>query len=164
MGAGGKVRRRGGADVGDQKRVRALKTLIARERRVQDRLRAGVVIAQERRQHVWRRNAHAVEQRQRRVGMAEHAQHRQHAVNRAYQLRRRGDVARRIGLAQRQKIKQQVDQGLRITPDMAAVGQDLGLQFFVKPFAGALEQAAITIRTKRRLRQRNRSEQPRLSG
>ncbi|MBK9081505.1 MAG: hypothetical protein IPL88_05210 [Rhizobiales bacterium] len=67
--------------------------------------------------------------------MAHHAQHRQHAVDGVEELRRRLRAARGVGLPQRQQIEQQVDQARRIAADMAAVGQDLSVEFIGQPAA-----------------------------
>ena len=62
------------------------------------------------------------------VAMPEETHHRHHPVDGVVELRRRRDVARGKGVAQRQQIEQQLDQRAGVAADVAAVRQDLALQ------------------------------------
>ena len=67
--------------------VRCLEALVPRVPRTGERLRPHVVIGEDRRKQVRRRNTHAVEQGERAVAMPEQAQHRHHAIDRVEELR-----------------------------------------------------------------------------
>jgi len=61
--------------------------------------------------------------------MSKHTQHRHHAINRLNELRWHGNTTRNKGLAQREKINQKIDEHLRITTNMATIGENLAAQF-----------------------------------
>ena len=98
------IRRRRRAGVDDDGRRAGIEALKAGMRHVRHRRAVGVVIGEQRRHQIGRRAAHAVEQRETAVAVAEEAQHRHHAVDRVEQRRRRRDVARGKGLPQRQQV------------------------------------------------------------
>ena len=76
--------------------------------------------------HNFRRgDAHAVKQGQRAIRMAEHPQHRHDAVERILQIVRGGQPARHKDLPQRQKVESQINQGLWIAAEVAAITQHL---------------------------------------
>ena len=120
-------RRRAGVD--DDSGLAGVEALEAGMRHVRHRRAVGVVIGEQRGEQVGRGRAHAVEQGEIAVAVPEEAQHRHHAVDRIEQRRRRRDVARGKSLPQRQEVDQELDQRARIARDVAAVGQNLPLQF-----------------------------------
>ena len=101
----------GGAPAGihDQHAAAGFEPLIGGVRRVGQRRAAGFVIGEQRQQLFGRRRAHAVEMRERALGMAEEPQHRHHAIDGVEQRLRRRDVARRVRLAERQQLQQHFD-------------------------------------------------------
>ena len=117
-----------GAGIHQQQQVLGFDALIAGMLRVRDRRAARIVVGEQRREQIGRRRAHAVEEREIAVAVPEEAQHRHHAVDGVEQRRRRRDIARGEGLAQRQQVEQQLDQGAGIAADVAAVGEDLPLE------------------------------------
>ena len=157
MGVKAGLDRRRAAGIHDQHAAADLDALISRIGRVRQRRPAAVVVGQQREQQFGGRRAHAVEMCKRPVGMAEEAQHRHHAVDGIEQRRRRRDVARRVGLAQRQQLEQYVDDGARIAADMAAVGQDLPLDLAAQPRGHRLDVARLTGDAQRGVAQRDAS-------
>ncbi len=126
--------RRQPAGVHQQHGAGGFEPLIAGMRRIGDRIAARVIIGEHGGQQIGRGRAHAVEQGEAAVAMAEEPQHRHHAIDGVEQAGGRGDVARGKHLSQRQQVGQQIDQRLGIAADMAAVGQDLAFEFLHQPF------------------------------
>ena len=125
----GRIRdRRRRADVGDQHGLAGLEPLVAGMRRAPHRPAAGALIGQEGRELIGGAAAHAVEAGDAAVAEPQETQQRQHAVDGAGERLRRLEAARRIALAQRQKIEQQLDRDLRVPAAMAAVGKDLPIE------------------------------------
>ena len=116
------------AGIGDHRRAAHRQPLVAGMRRVQQRRAGGVVMAQDGGDAVVDRRAHAVEAGEAAVLVAEEAQRRQHALDRADQRGRRRLGLVGVGLAQRQEVGQQFQHRHRIARDMAAVRQDLPLE------------------------------------
>ena len=149
----------GSAHIGDQQRAPGLHALVAGMRRVVDRLAAHVVVGEERRQMVGGRDAHAVEMRQGAVPMAEQAHHRQHAVDGVEQRLRRVDLAAGEHLAQGQKIEQQIDQDARIAAGMAAIGEDLAVEFAGEKPGRAPQRAVEALAAQARIAERDRGHE-----
>ncbi len=164
MGARRKHRRRRPAGIRDDERILHFEALIAGVRRIGQRARAGVVIGEHGGELLGRRDAHAVEQGEGAIAMAKQAQHRHHAVDRVKKLRRRLHAARGIGLAQRQKIEQKIDQHLRIAADVSAIRQDLALQFVGQQLAAPLQELACAFRAEAKFDQRYGDEEAVLAG
>jgi hypothetical protein len=61
----------------------------------------------------------------------------------------------------RQQVEKELQHGARIAADVAAVGQDLALQFLVQPAAGMALQAALPGHAQPGISQRHRSQEPR---
>lgn len=71
--------------------------------------------------------------------MAEEAQRRQHALDRADQSIRRRFGLVGVGLAQRQQVGQKLQNGNRVARDVAAIGQDLPVQLLGEVAGGAAQ-------------------------
>ena len=131
------------ACVHDQHATAGFEALIGGIRRVRQRRTVRLVIGEQREQKFGRRRAHAVEMRERPLGMAEEAQHRHHALDGVEQRLRRRDVARGERLAQRQELNQYLDDRTGIAADMAAVGKDLPLDLAFEPGGGGLDVTGL---------------------
>ena len=130
-------------------------------RRIGERRAAGVVIGQDRRHDVGQGRPHAVEMREVSVAVPEKTHHRHHPVDGVVELRRRRDVARREGMAQRQEIEQQFDQRTRVAADVPAVGQDLVVDLGDELLDGAAHVPGLAGHAERRIGQRHQRLHPR---
>ena len=95
----GKSRRRRAPGIDNERAPPRFHPLVAGIRRVQQRAAAHVVIGEHSRNQFRLRHAHAVEQGERSVAVAQEPQHRHHAVDGVEQSGRHLRSARRIGLA-----------------------------------------------------------------
>ncbi len=149
------IDRRRAAGVHDEHAAAGLDAVIARMRRMRQRRAARFVVGEQRQQLIGRRRPHAVEMRERPVGMAEEAQHRHHAVDGVEERLRRRDIARCEQLAQRQELEQQLDHGAGIAADMAAVGKDLPLDLPAQTLGGGFDVARLPGDAERRVGERD---------
>ena len=98
------------------------------------------------------------------VALPEEAEHRHHAVDRRKEDARRLDAAGGEGLAERQEVDEDFEDGAGVAADVAAVGQDLADQFEVEPAGRLLEEARLVGHRQRGGGERDHDAQPRQAG
>ena len=155
-------RRRAGFD--KKQRALVLDALVAAGARVHHRLRAHVVIGEDGGDEFRGGRPHAVEQREAAIAVTKKPEHRHHPVDRPQHRGGRREGARGVGLAERKQVEQQVDHGLGIAADMAAVRQHLRGDLDAQHFRAAALQARLALDAHAVLGHRKRDEQPVASG